>query len=209
MKHLSVVSSLVLLVAALTSCVSGPVELTPAMVGAKDVVLVGSVSFSPSIEFEKYVKSKDGKGTFEISNKPMVGLFMSHQSQLLNAEFQLNNDVFYLNNEVGSIFIGKVQRKEVAYLRGFVLDLGMTYSVGALPGYSGLAPAAWPGRFKVEVPEEGTALYLGHMEIKLDDQYRMVGLVIKDMYDEAKPAFEEKFPGFELVRADIQELSKK
>lgn len=202
----------------LGSCVSPfQKELTPSMVSAQDVIIVASVDLTPRIQYEKYSWDAKDQLEVEISNKPSVGVVFSHLPVLFNVEagihdlrsFGTYGPYCSADAEVGELLIGKAMKQEYVYMRGFFLELGRGYNVYAKPRPNLIAPATWTGKFAITVPEGARAIYLGHFEIKLNDVYQAIGYTIKDRYDSAKVSFEEKFPGFELVRADLQEVSGK
>jgi hypothetical protein len=218
MKSFFAVVCIAACAAMLSSCASTKSRdpLTPAQVTSNDIIIVGSIKFQPEIQYEKTTISTDANGSkqskIEVANDPLITIVTSKDAKMLSADLGSSDDSddtdYVRQNDT---FIIKTAKAPSLYLKGFGLAIDDSYAINS--GYKAMVlqngdivAAGYLGKFHIDVPQDAHAIYIGTFIIQRDDNYLPKGYSIKDDYDSAKTAFAARFPGIELVRADIQDL---
>lgn len=208
MKYPIIIISLSVAFLSLMSCASDiRAPYTPARVRSNEVVIVGSVTFSPNISFLDKGIDSTGRTVSVINKNPEVGLICSSDLTLLDVlpyePFGIaNEDYRYGFAKAGSLFITAVPRTPIIALRGFHVFLNKTYDeYGTSLKYF--------GRFKFDIPEGAKALYIGEIAIRINERYEVLGYTVIDRYDSAKVEFAKRFPGFDLIRTDLIDMNNK
>ena len=212
MKKLTSLLVAVLAALFLVSCVSvnGIPDKIPQLragdIGSGQLVLVGSVRFTPEIVYEKHFDPKavkPGETETVLANDPLIFFTVNKNAAILNDSD--NSKGNYIQQ--GATFMVKTELAANEYLKGFGLAINKEYFSGGLGGID--FAAYYTGRFKITVPAKAKAIYLGTFEIKRNDFYEPTGYSMIDDYDKANAEFLTRFPGWELVRADIVNVDAK
>ena len=185
-------------------------KLEQKMVSANDVVIVGSVRLTPAIQREVQYDPKLLKPGENASGVTTDGVILTCTLSK-NIAFMGDKQIDLSNmNEVSGViftqgknFITKAQAASTLYLKGFDMRIKGN---GGVAANTDVLDGSYVGRFKIAVPAGARAIYIGTIEIKRDEFYQPQGYKMIDEYDTAKAEFAERFPGWELVRADVTEL---
>lgn len=215
MKRIVPLIIVLTLITTLSSCMSAPFK--PAQIdtvkaqdfNSNQVIIVGSIRFNPEILYEKHYDPKTlqpGDAEIVQANDPLLSFYISKDIGILKEDkvqflhFSKQNDTFII----------KTTQAKVQYLRGFNLYINDGYAASNMDSlFVSVNAAEYTGRFKITVPNDEKAIYIGTFEIECNAAYEPIGYKIIDEYDTAKAIISAKFPGQKLVRADIISLQAK
>ncbi len=218
MKSLISILLAVALVIGLGSCVS-PKErngVDPLEVSATDLLVVGRVSFSPSIVYDTEVTSLDafGKKTKSMvrATDPILTFASHSENSILNAGLgsaQTNPFVDYIR--AGQTFIVKTEATELLYLRGFglVIDDSFARDPAQTSKNTTVLAADYQMRFSAQVPRAARAIYIGHIIINRDENYLASSYTIENDFEAANAQFGIDFPSYKLIPVQLVDLEIK
>jgi len=216
MKYSWMILFVLLPLLVLSSCASGKSRepLVPGQIGGGDVVLVGKVRFTPAIVYDKPVDQKDQKRgqPSTPSTDALVGILVNKDSKVLDLNINDRLVTLPVYEDLvtqNQTFVVKTETASALYFRGFYLYINDYYAINSKGGNRFyINAAAFEKKLRITVPAGAKAVYIGTIDITRNDQYQGKTYKIVDEYDDAKKDFVARFPGWELVRADVKDLDE-
>ncbi|GEM_PF-6666380 len=167
-------------------------DLTPT-----DLLIVGQVEVTPPFVFDP--------PTYEMYNgekhvnKVLFEFYVKDTTLPADNPMLENVNVFFQNSQIqvengGTFIISHADLPKELDLFGFFLEI-----FSSLDG-------TFPGSVKIKVPTGARAIYVGKWIYERNELFEPVNSRRVDDFDNAKREFEAKFPGIQLVRADVEIL---